>query len=159
MNAMTITNTHPMPATDCPRFCEIDHAASWSRLAEGIGKTYTIPHTDGTEAASVTWTLEDVQQAWDEVHGRCHQASIASIPVGGSETLVLDLIRDADEDGTDSLALYIDAQGAVTAEQARTFAAALLAGADRLEAEELRERLMEQAVREIVAAEDGSQQG
>lgn len=139
----TITETYPMPATNCPSFCSVDHVAHWADLAQTIGKTFTMPKVDG-ELVHYVWTLDNSLERF----GSGHSATLCDIAVSENESLTLDLT-----DYGQGMELYIDATAPITAEQARAFAAELLAGAERLEAELQRAALVDQAVREIVAAE------
>ncbi len=146
MSTITIPT---MPATDCPSWCASDHAEKWAESVARIGNVYSIPQLDGTMTEPRTWTAEDALQTWTEVNARAHNVRLSSTPtLDAAEVLVVDLTKCGDD-----LCLYVDGAGSITAEQARAFAAALVAGADRLEAEQQRAALVDQAVREIVAAE------
>lgn len=115
----------PMPAMRCPSWCTTDHLDEWAEQTSRIGKAYRLSAEDGVYAEGVI-SLEDVVENWEPFH----HARLAHFDLGGNEHAVLDLQDDADEGAV----LYLDAGGAFGSDTARALAAALIAGAERLDA-------------------------
>lgn len=122
-DAMTIP---PMPAFTCPTWCSEDHLSSWRDTVENLSRPYTIPNHDGTTFHGAPSSPEDIARIWEPLH--LHTIGVVDLDV--REDARVDLQRGS----SGETVVYIDAQGAMTAEQARAFAAMLLDAADALEA-------------------------
>ncbi len=110
-----VTSTIPtMPDTHCPDWCPRDHRTEWllqvevGRIVEAEGRPCSPPET-----------------LFDPLHA----LSLYALDLGSSDGIGLDLQADLDGD----VLLYLDAQGPLTASQARAFSQALLEAADRLD--------------------------
>jgi len=123
---MNITTIPPMPATNCPAWCERDHPADWALTVSDLSKSYEIPMNDGTVAHFGPASEQEMARLFEPLHVR----TVGSIDLGGMESAQVDLQRGTEEDTQ----VYINAEGPMSAEQARTFAGMLLEAAAALEA-------------------------
>jgi hypothetical protein len=117
----------PMPDFDCPSWCDRDHEADW-RMHVAVGRdTRPIPTADGGLRYPDTSLSE-----WLELFEPFHLHKVARVDLGRGrvdEYAQVDLQRGVEE----VTLLYVNADGDMTAEQARAFAAELLKAADVLE--------------------------
>lgn len=131
MNMIDLTDIPPMPALDCPDWCECDHAEDWAMTTAASSRGYDIPRNDGTVIHMAPLTAEEVAASWEPLHS----AALCRIALVGREVAQLDMQKGTGPNPLDAATdLYVDAQGVITAVQARAFAAALLEAADRLDA-------------------------
>jgi hypothetical protein len=123
---MNSTTLYPMPDTDCPRWCQEDHAPSWEQWVAVTLDPRPIPAAGGGYLQGPGTPLEEWLAQWTPYH---------RLPVGTAEIedgvrVAADLVRDS-SDGT---YLYLEAgEGSMTAAQARQVAALLLDAADELD--------------------------
>ena len=111
-----MTMTAPtMPATNCPVWCEQDHAAQEWRIAVEI-----------CELLASRGIERDPAATFEPFHGR----RLLDLQLEG---LSAEVVLDWQAGTGEALMLYLDAQGALTAAQAREVAAALLQGAELYE--------------------------
>lgn len=115
----------PMPATNCPAWCESDHADDWARTVVDLSKPYELPMNDGAVAHGGPASEEEMARLWEPLHVR----TVGVVDLGGKESAHVDMQRGIDDDTQ----VYVDAEGPMTAEQARTFAGMLLEAAAALE--------------------------
>lgn len=120
----TTVDTYPMPDLHCPDWCDRDHLPDWEMHVSVGLDTRGIPMADGTVSYSKTPLSE-----WLDMFEPLHMRTLGKIDLGSREYAVVDVQRGAD----DETILYVDAQGALTSEQARRYAAELLNAADMLD--------------------------
>ncbi len=113
-----------MPDIDCPTWCARDHAADW-QMHVAVGRdTRGIPMADGTVGHRTRPESE-----WLAMFEPLHLRLLSQVDLGSYEHARVDIQR-----GVDGVTcLYVTAEGVLTSAQARTFAADLLAAADRLD--------------------------
>lgn len=115
----------PMPAFTCPAWCDEDHSSNWRDTVENLSRPYRIPNADGTVFHGEGSTPERIAHIWEPLHLR----TVGVVDLGGNEEARVDLQRGSG----DETCVFVAAEGAMTAQQARTFAASLLEAAALLE--------------------------
>ena len=118
----------PMPALDCPSWCERDHEADWRQHVQTGMDTRGIPMADGTILRN-PMPLEE----WctlDYFGPVAHRRRLAELHLAERDTITLDL--DDDPSAGDP-SLYLIAEAALSAAEARQLAAELVDAANRLD--------------------------
>jgi hypothetical protein len=122
------TTIPPMPDTNCPSWCASTHEDEWVRHVGIICNDWRIPQSDGTYGYHEAQTIEEASATFkgDEIH---HQRPLYHLGLGGTDGVTLDLQAGDDDRPT----LYLDAQGSITPDQARSIAGALIEAAATME--------------------------
>ncbi len=109
-----VTSTIPtMPETHCPDWCPGAHRVEWLRQVE----------------VCQALAAEGVRRSPETRFEPLHTLSLYDVELNGTDRVGLDLQAGCDGD----VLLYLDAQGPLTASQARAFSQALIEAADRLD--------------------------
>jgi len=109
-----VTSTIPtMPDTRCPDWCPRDHRLEWLQQVEVC------------QALAAEGLRRSPRTRFEPLH----TLSPYDVELNGTERVGLDLQAGCDGE----VLLYLDAQGPLTASQARAFSQALLQAADRLD--------------------------
>ncbi len=115
----------PMPDLHCPDWCEREHEADWKlHVAVGLD-TRPIPAAGGGFLPDLRGPLSE----WLETFEPLHLRQLVRVDLGYGQSADVDLQQGLDG----KTFLYLVAEGVLTAELARTFAAELLNAADTLD--------------------------